>query len=154
MQDSKQTPGFWSRRRRARVAALVVLSAFVLLAGVAVGAAITTLAFGDDDSRTVTAVGPQPNGTETALGPRPGETEIPVALVKTEQGVMLKAVRRLTAAELKGLIDGGKALVVDVREADDYGDRHIPGAVSAPWAEFEKNTPQLPKDKEIVTYCA
>ena len=141
MEESEGTPASGSRRRRARIAGVMVLSAFVLLAGVAVGAAITTLAFDD-------------GGAETRAGPWPGETEIPVAVVTGEKGVQLKVVRRVTPEELKGLIDGGKALVVDVREADDYGQRHIPGAVSAPWSEFQKATPQLPGDKEIVTYCA
>lgn len=41
------------------------------------------------------------------------------------------------ATELAALLDEGKALVVDVREADEFAAGHIPGAVNMPLSTFQ-----------------
>lgn len=43
--------------------------------------------------------------------------------------------------------------IIDVRDADSYKERHIPGALHIPLSYIAGEVPYLPKDKPIVTYC-
>ena len=43
------------------------------------------------------------------------------------------------------------AILVDVREADEFTAGHIPGAVNAPLSTVNSTT--LPKDKPLFLYC-
>ncbi len=63
-------------------------------------------------------------------------------------------VRRITVAELKGLIDQGQAFVVDVRNEAAYNLAHIPGAVLIPTGQILNRVNELPRNKTIVTYCS
>jgi predicted sulfurtransferase len=64
-------------------------------------------------------------------------------------------VPRISLEELKEKLDAGADLVVvDVRSKEEFDQGHIPGAVSIPYAEIEARYRELPRDKEIITYCA
>jgi hypothetical protein len=63
-------------------------------------------------------------------------------------------VRRVTPPELKGMMDRGEAVVVDVRGKDDYDEGHIKGAISIPRGQTAARLGELPQDKLIVFYCA
>ena len=43
------------------------------------------------------------------------------------------------------------AVLMDVREADEFRSGHIPGAINAPLSTIEQVT--LPKDKPLFVYC-
>ena len=43
--------------------------------------------------------------------------------------------------------------VLDVRDADQFGKEHIPGAVNIEWRKVFAERTKLPKDKTIVAYC-
>lgn len=43
------------------------------------------------------------------------------------------------------------AVLLDVREADEFRSGHIPGAVNTPLSVIDQVT--LPKDKQIFVYC-
>lgn len=45
------------------------------------------------------------------------------------------------------------ALLVDVREPNEYAEVHAEGAQLMPLSTFEANYAQLPKDQEIVLIC-
>lgn len=45
--------------------------------------------------------------------------------------------REITAQELAGLIDKGEALVIDVREVNEFAAGHIPGAINMPLSTFQ-----------------
>ena len=57
--------------------------------------------------------------------------------------------------DLKRRLDeeGKEIVVLDVRKRNGFEEGHIPGAVSIPFEELEERYKELPKDKEIVTYC-
>jgi ArsR family transcriptional regulator len=44
-------------------------------------------------------------------------------------------------------------ILLDTRPRDAFNFGHITGAWCAPLAELETLLPQLPKDRELVTYC-
>jgi predicted sulfurtransferase len=65
-------------------------------------------------------------------------------------------VPRITVQELKAMTDKGEDLVVvDVRTGRDYeGSKiKIKGAVRISIVQMEERYRELPKDKEIITYC-
>jgi rhodanese-related sulfurtransferase len=55
---------------------------------------------------------------------------------------------------LKAVESGDFSFVLlDTRGREPYANGHIPGALCAPLEELSEIIPNLPKDKEIVTYC-
>ena len=83
----------------------------------------------------------------TAPVPAPATAATPAAPVPD-------GVRRVTTAELKGLLDRNEAVVIDVRNEAAYNVGHIRGAKLIPEAEVTKHIDALPKNKLIVTYCS
>jgi rhodanese-related sulfurtransferase/DNA-binding transcriptional ArsR family regulator len=63
------------------------------------------------------------------------------------------AVEAVTAEELAARLDGGRAVVVDVRPALEYAAGHIAGARSIPVDELAATLGVLPKSREIIAYC-
>lgn len=61
--------------------------------------------------------------------------------------------KEITAVELKALIDSGGVQVVDVREADEFAQGHIPGALNLPLSRFRPDRlPEAP-GKQLVLNC-
>ncbi len=58
----------------------------------------------------------------------------------------------ITPAEGQQKVKDG-AVLVDVREANEYSEVHAQGAVLIPLSEFESRYTELPKDKELVVIC-
>ncbi|NBC35071.1 rhodanese-like domain-containing protein [Novosphingobium sp. FSY-8] len=61
--------------------------------------------------------------------------------------------REISAPELAQMIDAGAAMVVDVREVDEFAAGHIPGAVNMPLSTFQAS--QLPDagGKTLILNC-
>ena len=59
----------------------------------------------------------------------------------------------LGPVELKKFMEKGGVRVVDVRAEADYQVSHIPGAVSIPKDELDKNLDKLSKDEVTIIYC-
>jgi rhodanese-related sulfurtransferase len=45
------------------------------------------------------------------------------------------------------------ALLVDVREPDEFAAGHLPGAVNLPLSQLRRRSAELPKDREIWVSC-
>lgn len=65
----------------------------------------------------------------------------------------VEEVRRVTTTELASLIEQGNVVVVDVRNKEAYDRGHIRGAKLLPLNEVGERGKELPRDKQIVTYC-
>ncbi|HWY05191.1 MAG TPA: rhodanese-like domain-containing protein [Candidatus Acidoferrum sp.] len=52
-------------------------------------------------------------------------------------------------------VESGKFnfVLLDTRGREPFASGHIPGALCAQMDELEQLIPQLPKDREVVTYC-
>ena len=60
---------------------------------------------------------------------------------------------RISVADARKALDAGKAILVDVRGAESYKQEHAKGAISLPTGEIATRLSELPKDKQIITYC-
>jgi 3-mercaptopyruvate sulfurtransferase SseA len=81
----------------------------------------------------------------TACRPESAQTE----------GDPFAAITRIKPVDVARAVKEGRAVVVDVREREDYEEEHIKGAVSIPLEEIRERGPkELPADKLIVAYCA
>jgi len=56
------------------------------------------------------------------------------------------------AAEACDLLAAG-AVLVDVREADEYAYTHVPGAHHIPLSRFPDGLDELPRDREVLFIC-
>jgi len=61
--------------------------------------------------------------------------------------------KEITAAQLAELLDKGEALVVDVREVNEFADGHIPGAVNMPLSTFQASRLPKPEGKTVILNC-
>ncbi|OAN42982.1 sulfurtransferase [Paramagnetospirillum marisnigri] len=53
---------------------------------------------------------------------------------------------------VKAMLDAGEAVLVDVREDDEFAEAHIDGAVLSPMSDFELETwPSFPGRKVIIS---
>lgn len=62
---------------------------------------------------------------------------------------------KLTPDELNKLekTGDGNIIVVDVRDAKEYLNGHIPGAINVPVSEFAIRSGEIAKSKKVVVYC-
>lgn len=63
-------------------------------------------------------------------------------------------IRLADAAEVLAWLQAGEAVIVDVREGDEFAAGHIPGAASMPLSRFEPARVPRPQDKKLVVHCA
>jgi len=76
-----------------------------------------------------------------------------VAVPLDTAGLPFPEIARISAEETKARVDGGTAVVVDVRSAEEYAIAHISGAVSIPVGEIQARSGELNPNAEIITYC-
>jgi glyoxylase-like metal-dependent hydrolase (beta-lactamase superfamily II)/rhodanese-related sulfurtransferase len=60
----------------------------------------------------------------------------------------------LKAGEARTWLEGGAAVVLDVREPHEYAAGHLPGAISIPQADLATRLAEIPRDKELLLVCA
>lgn len=64
------------------------------------------------------------------------------------------AHREIGPAELDAMLKGGKALLIDVREADEFATGHIAGAINMPLSDFSPHDIPDPQGRTVVLQCA
>jgi phage shock protein E len=64
-------------------------------------------------------------------------------------------MEKITAPELKKLLEKGKVILVDIRNPKQFKKEHIPNAINIDFydEDFEENWNQLPTDKQFVLCC-
>lgn len=62
--------------------------------------------------------------------------------------------RRISVEEAKAMLDEGDAVVVDVREPDEWVSGHVAGATHIPVDEVMNRLEELPKGKRLLFICA
>ncbi|MCT2399946.1 rhodanese-like domain-containing protein [Novosphingobium mangrovi (ex Huang et al. 2023)] len=61
--------------------------------------------------------------------------------------------QEISAEQLDSMLRSGEALVVDVREADEFANGHIPGAINMPLSTFQPSKLPHPEGKKLVLNC-
>jgi len=74
---------------------------------------------------------------------------------ETSAQTTCSTMQTITAAELKARLDSDalNALLIDVREKDEWQIAHIPQAKLVPLQTIPAYAPNLPKDTEIIIHC-
>lgn len=74
--------------------------------------------------------------------------------IKNLQGKSIM-VKEINARELKGLLEKGEVVLIDVREPEEYSSGHIDEAISIPLSVFHNKFQRgdYPADKKIVLQC-
>lgn len=61
--------------------------------------------------------------------------------------------KEITPHALKTMLDRGEALVVDVREPDEFAEGHIPGALNLPLSGFSPDKLPAHEGRQLVLNC-
>lgn len=66
-----------------------------------------------------------------------------------------KLAAELGPHNVKRLLDSQSrhVVILDVRSAEGYRAGHVPGAINIPFEELPTRLKELPKNKEIISYC-
>ena len=107
------------------------------LAGLARGAFVARLA---------ESVPPRPLNIVAIEATNRGEADMPWAMPTGS-----RAVPEMETEELAGRATG--VLVLDVREPEEYGRGHVPGAVNLPQADVATRLAELPRDRPLAIIC-
>lgn len=102
-----------------------------------------------DQQQPATATGWESTqaGSET---PQTAQTQTEPAPTLSTQSAEAK---RVPIQEAQQKLAMGTAVLVDVRDAQSYAFQHAEGALSIPLAEIQARAGELPKGKQIITYC-
>ena len=65
----------------------------------------------------------------------------------------MSTVRSIDAPTLKAWLENDEAILVDVRDVEEYKDVHIPGAILMPLSVFRVESAPLNPDKKLVFHC-
>lgn len=66
----------------------------------------------------------------------------------------MTTLNRIDAVKAKSLLDSGRAVLIDIRESDEFAREHVPGAHHVPLSGFSpKDFPQ-DRDKIAIFHCA
>jgi rhodanese-related sulfurtransferase len=63
-------------------------------------------------------------------------------------------VRNITAQQARDLISRGEVEVIDVREASEFSDGHLPGAKLVPLATLREKTKKILRRDGVLFVCA
>ena len=75
-----------------------------------------------------------------------------VGLPTSTGGLAVGRTPQVTARSAKARVDAG-ALLLDVREPDEWNAQHAPGAVLVPMGQIRARQGELPRDREVVVVC-
>ena len=76
----------------------------------------------------------------------------PPAVAAAQNGAPPAEIERITLAEFKALLARREPVTIIDGRGDS--DTKIKGALHIPLAEFESRLKEIPRDRQIVTYCA
>lgn len=72
---------------------------------------------------------------------------------KTLRSGLPPAVPDVDSREAFDLLRSGRAVILDVREPDEWKEVRIPGAIHVPLGELGARARELPRDRAIVAQC-
>ncbi len=70
--------------------------------------------------------------------------------------VEFQGVKTLSLAQAHEIFQQGQALFIDARNAEEYAELHIPGAINLPPWDLKRGArllPEVPTERQLVVYC-
>jgi rhodanese-related sulfurtransferase len=80
-------------------------------------------------------------------GPAPVAEAVEEYMDFTEYGSSILLPEQIPEA------DWGKIMVIDARDADQFAQFHIPGAVNIEWRKLPARRHDIPRDRTVLVYC-
>jgi rhodanese-related sulfurtransferase len=91
---------------------------------------------------------------ELAYSPQYGSAKDPVNMAAFVAAGLLRGDHpQIDAESVLDTTEGRRPYLLDVRTREEYAESHIPGAVNIPLDELRPRLGELPRDREIATYC-
>jgi rhodanese-related sulfurtransferase len=59
----------------------------------------------------------------------------------------------IDVTETQRRLDSGAALLIDVREPEEWRDGHVPGAVHLPLGQLDARLSEIPREQDILLFC-
>ena len=59
----------------------------------------------------------------------------------------------ISANDMDKYVNNKRALIIDVREPNEYAKKHIENSINIPFEKLEKEYGRMPKDLILVLYC-
>jgi 3-mercaptopyruvate sulfurtransferase SseA len=86
----------------------------------------------------------------------PGDISVPVVTVVAQptSSIPYPSVPRISIEETRKKLEAGQAVLVDVRNKYAYDQAHLPGSLFLPEEEIASRKDELPRNKEVILYCA
>lgn len=109
-----------------------------------------------DEGKSVSIIGGADGPTSILIAGKIGGDDDGEKEVKEENEEMSFSVEVITASQAKEIMDNGNDYVIlDVREADEFAEGHIDGAIQISYTELEAKAESILKDKGqlILVYC-
>lgn len=120
------------------------------------------------ESTTMVASTAPPSATAAVTPPAPGPRKVPVPInpndpnpnaavtdaTNSSTAVPPDGARRISLVETRAALDSGRAVLIDVRTAEQWGAGHAAGAIHIPESEIVARMNEVPRDKMVITYCA
>lgn len=91
------------------------------------------------------------NSMETA---KTNSAETPKTNSAPTPGDPLANVPRISLADAKKAFDEGKVVFVDTRAEVQFRQERVKGSINIPAEAFETRYAEVPKNKQIITYCS
>ena len=66
----------------------------------------------------------------------------------------LQQVPQITANDLQASLEHGAVTLVDVRNANEWAEGHIPGAIHVPLGRLAERLAEVPRERPVVMQCA
>lgn len=122
---------------------------------IAAGVLVALLACARGDQRT------PPTATSTGWESTQAGSSVPQTATEPQTqtepaptlGTQRAEAKRIEVHQAQQKIASGAAILVDVRDAQSYAFQHAQGALSIPLSDIAARAGELPKDKQIITYC-
>ena len=110
-------------------------------------------------SRPATARGKPPRKPAATCLPKSRRPSPPTFDVAGEVDAFLAAIPEGYCSvgnveKFQEMIDASSPLLIDVREASEYAEGHVPGAINIPLRTLTYNLDKIPADSPVIVYCA
>jgi len=91
---------------------------------------------------------------ELAYAPQYGSAKDPINMLGFVAAGLLRGDHpQVTAAEILEMPAGERPYLLDVRTPSEFAAGHVPGAVNLPLDELRARLSEVPRDREIASYC-